>query len=188
MEGGWATQYGMHMSSPGCYSTSSLTCSLSVAKKGIAPTPPKKARKPTSAEGTDHATWPDVWKTGFDNLYNLAQSGNIYGLVALFLAVTLAILAYRLPAESLLSLVGFFVDEHNYLLFLLSGLLVLSLFANWLQWRTYIPQIKELADQRKQTMKGLASGELSPLSDVSTSNFDLESGQTSSPLTQEPSK
>lgn len=178
------------MPSPSCYGTSSLIRSLSVAKKGIASTSPKNSRKSTSGEGADHATWPDVWKTGLDNLYNLAQSGNIYGLVALFLAVTLAVLAYRLPAESLLSLVGFIVDEHNYILFLLSGLLLLSLFANWLQWKIYIPQIKELADQRKQAMQGLASGELSPLSAISTStsSFDLESGQTSNPLTQEPSK
>lgn len=152
--------------------------SNSVAKKKQPSSPKQAATQPQSSNNKDHATWPDVWKTAFDNLYSLSQSGSIYGLVALFLVLPLPILSYRLPPESLLKLTSFLLDEHTYILYLLLALLLLSLFANYLQWRTYVPQIKEIARQRTDLMSGIQSGELTPLKEVPSSNLDLESGLT----------
>jgi hypothetical protein len=53
-----------------------------VAKKKQPSSPKQAATQPQSSNNKDHTTWPDVWKTAFDNLYSLSQSGNIYGLVA----------------------------------------------------------------------------------------------------------
>lgn len=157
--------------------------SNSVARKKQPSSSKQSAPHPRSSENKDHATWPDVWKTGFDNLYSLAQSGNIYGLVALFLVLPLPILSWRLPPESLLKLTTFLLDEHTYILYLLLALLLLSLFANYLQWRTYVPQIKEIAQQRTDLMLGIEKGELKPLKEVPSSKLDLESGQ---PLVSDP--
>jgi hypothetical protein len=147
--------------------------------------PPQPQSSNINSNSKDHATWPDVWKTGFDNLYSLAQSGNIYGLAVLFLVLPLPILSYRLPPESLLKLTTFFLDEHTYILYLLLALLLLSLFANYLQWRTYVPQIKEIAQQRTDLMLGIQQGELTPLKEVPSSKLDLESGQPLVPDSKE---
>jgi hypothetical protein len=157
--------------------------SNAVARKRQPSSSKQSAPQPLPNNDKDHASWPDVWKTGFDNLYSLAQSGNIYGIVALFLVLPLPILSYRLPSESLLKLTMFLLDEHNYILYLLLALLFLSLFANYLQWRTYVPQIKEIAQQRTDVIRGIQSGELTSLKDVQSSKLDLESGQ---PLISDP--
>ena len=169
---------------PECYRMAKPKLPLDVAPKKK-PNTRKAAEAPPTTANNDHATWPDAWKALFDNLYSLAQTGKIYGLVALFLAATIAILAYRLPPESLLKLVTFLVDEHNYILYLLAALLLLSSFANVLQWRIYMPKINELAQQKKDLMLGLSNGELSPLKAVQSSSLDLETGQTLKPETQD---
>lgn len=154
-----------------------------VARKKQTSSSKQPAHQSSSNNGGDHATWPDVWKAAFDNLYSLAQSGNVYGLAALFLVLPLPILSYRLPSESLLKLTTFLLDEHTYILYLLFALLLLSLFANYLQWRTYVPQIKEIAQQRTDLIRGIQNGDLTPLTEVPSSKLDLESGQ---PLTSDP--
>jgi hypothetical protein len=160
-----------------CFKLYKPNSRLDVAPKKK-PIPRKPDEAKPSSSSSDHATWPDVVKSGLDNLFSLAQSGNLYGLIALFLAVTIAILAYRLPQEGLLQLVGFAVDEHNYILYLLLALLFLSFSANVLQWRIYMPKINQLAQEKKDLMKGLSSGDLSPLKRVQSSDLDLETGQT----------
>lgn len=119
----------------------------------------------------------DVCVRIIDALYDLAQTGNLLGLIT-FGVITLGFyVTYRLPSETiggLLHSFGAFLTSEKYYLFPLLSALAVSVAANIIQDRVYRRHIKDLTDHRKYLVHGLKEGALKQLKIHTSSGFDIE--------------
>lgn len=122
-----------------------------------------KANKDKSKENTN---WKDVIIRIIDALYDLAQTGNIIGLILLAFIIWIFSITYKVSPEYIeKSLDGFgaFLREEKFYFIPMGLALVFSLITNAYQAVIYKAHIKELTEHRKLLVHGLESGELNHL-------------------------
>ncbi len=125
--------------------------------------------------------WADVAIRLIDALYDLAQTGNLIGLIVLGLVCWIFLITFRLPEESIevvLSGIGSFLVGERFYFFLLITALFVSVITNIVQANVYKAHIQDLTEHRKLLVHGLQSGELKPLKNHATSGFDVKTGAT----------
>jgi len=135
-----------------------------------------KSKSSNKKQGTNFA---DVVIRLIDAFYDLAQTGNLIGLILFGFITWVFFVTYKLPAtalEGFLSNIGNFLVSEGFYFFPLSFALSVSVFANFMQARVYRSHIQDLSEHRKQLVHGLKSGELTPLEDHHSSNFDIKNG------------
>ena len=141
-----------------------------------------KARNSTTAEMQSKG-WPDVAIRVIDAFYDLAQTGNLVGLIIVGILLWSLIIAVRIPEDSIGSVFSgfwqFLSNEKYYFVPLLSAL-VTSVIANIVQARVYRAHIQDLTEHRKLLVHGLETGELVKLKNHTTSGFDVVSGDMNS--------
>lgn len=122
----------------------------------------------------------DVCIRMIDALYDLAQTGNLVGLILFAVVLWVFFVTYKLPPEAIQRGFGFlgdFLSSERYYIFPLGGALSFSVFVNFYQARIYRSHINDLTDHRKVLVHGLDSGLLQPLRRHSTTSFDIESNE-----------
>lgn len=122
--------------------------------------------------------WADVVIRFIDALYDLAQTGNIFGLIAFAFVCWVFYITYKMPSEFLEGIfggVGIFLGSEKFYLFPLSMVLCISVITNVIQARVYKTHIHDLTEQRKYLVHGNQSGELRHLETHRSSRFDIKS-------------
>ncbi len=112
-----------------------------------------------------------------DALYDLAQTGNLIGLILFGFIVWVFYVTYKLSEtvlEGFLGNVGNFILSEGFYIWPLTSALVISLVANFLQAKVYRSHIQDLSEHRKILVHGLESGELKTLENHNSSNFDIK--------------
>jgi hypothetical protein len=136
--------------------------------------PKKKRPSQSSTNG-----W-DAFINVTNKFYNLANSGNIIGLVVLGALGLIGLFMHRMPEDQLgpiaHSLLAFFSFEKFYL-FPLVIVLGLSLIGNARQHRIYRKEIAHLAKEKKALILGIEQGELKILSKLASSKFDINKNE-----------
>lgn len=119
----------------------------------------------------------DVLIRLIDYMYDLAQTGNLVGLVLFGFVCWVFVITYKIPAEEvspLLREVGFFLSSEGFYFWPLSIALGVSLTANFVQSRVYKKHIQILTEHRKNLVHGLDSSKLGHLGNHNSSSFDIE--------------
>jgi len=123
--------------------------------------------------------WADVAIRLIDVMYDLAQTGNLVGLIIIGFLAWVLIVTLKLPETSIESFFGdtgrFLISERFYL-FPLASALAVSVITNFIQEKVYKAHIQELTEHRSLLVHGLETGELKPLKKHRTSGFDVQSG------------
>ncbi|PCJ87986.1 MAG: hypothetical protein COA54_04275 [Thiotrichaceae bacterium] len=139
-------------------------------KKRTGRTAPKKKKE----QGTNFA---DVVIRLTDALYDLAQTGNLIGLILFGFIVWVFYVTYKLPPEvvaGFLGNIGSFIASESFYWIPLSSALAVSVFANFIQAKVYRSHIQDLSEHRKYLVHGLESGDLKPLGKHHSSDFDVK--------------
>lgn len=146
-----------------------------------------KKSKANRRKGTSRSKQQAKGKTNFadilirliDAMYDLAQTGNLIGLILFGIICWVFYVTYKLPTDALQGFLGgigeFIVSESFYLIPLLS-VLTISVITNYIQAKVYRQHIQDLTDHRKVLIHGLERGELKKLSIHHTSGFDIKNG------------
>jgi hypothetical protein len=135
---------------------------------------PKKAQPKQEVESPPGGT--NGWDFGIHvaNLfYRLANARNFVGLAILAFIGWVYLITYRLEPSSLEKLILEFVRSDYYYLWPLTTALAISLWGNYIQWRSYERHIRTHVETRKELMHGLQTGTLKPLKNHNTSGKDV---------------
>lgn len=101
-----------------------------------------------------------------DALYDLTQTGNLFGVILLDVMGWVLLATYKVPDNDIAGLLvrggRFLADERFYLVPLLLAL-AFSVATNVIQSRVYRSHIKELKEHRKRLVHGREIGKLEPL-------------------------
>ncbi len=139
----------------------------------------KTTESPPKKEDTSKKTWADVGYRIVDALYDLTQSGNLFGVVILTSALVFIIQSARMPPESIPGIwtdfLRFFSSEFYYIV-PLSLVAVASIIINIIQYKFYTAHINDLAEHRRILVHGKETGELEELQIHTTSGFDVKKG------------
>jgi hypothetical protein len=114
-----------------------------------------------------------------DALYDLAQTGNLIGLIIFGFIGWGFLVTYKLPPEILgefLGRIGEFLTSEKFYFFPLLSALATSVFTNVMQARVYKSHIHDLTEHRKNLVHGFQSGELKTLKNHTSSGFDVRTG------------
>ncbi|MCB2262791.1 MAG: hypothetical protein LGR52_07625 [Candidatus Thiosymbion ectosymbiont of Robbea hypermnestra] len=133
------------------------------------------AKAGASEKGTGFA---DVIIRLIDALYDLAQTGNLIGLIIFGFVCWVFYVTYKLPPESLdgmLGGIGGFLISEKFCFLPLASVLIASLIANVVQAKVYKSHIHDLAEHRKFLVHGMETGALKPLMIHRSSGFDIRS-------------
>ena len=136
-----------------------------------------ESKKQGTQSAKQETNWADVAIRLIDALYDLAQTGNLIGLVLFGIICWIFLISYRLPEDSLpglLSGIGSFIASESFYILPLSSVLVISVIANFVQAKVYKSHIQDLTDHRKLLVHGLKNGKLKHLEKHHTSNFNIE--------------
>lgn len=139
-----------------------------------------KSSKPKPNEGKSaerRTNWADVACRLIDALHDLAQTGNLLGLIIVGALLIIITSVFRMPSESLPPIYSKVIDfliGGDFYFFPLSVLAGFSIIVNVVQYRVYASHIKTLTDHRSVLVHGLESGTLKPLDNHSTSGFDIQ--------------
>lgn len=110
-------------------------------------------------------------------MYDLAQTGNLIGLILFGFIVWVFYVTYKLPPtvlEGFLGSIGNFLVSESFYWLPLTSALTISVFANFIQAKVYRSHIQDLSEHRKYLVHGLESGELKPLEKHHSSDFDIK--------------
>lgn len=126
----------------------------------------------------EHSTngW-DVCIKGLDVGYNLANSGNVIGLLLLGFMIIVGIVSWRLTPEQLNGHVSFifaFLAHEKYFFIPLVSLNVFLVYVIRFQNRIHKAEIKRLTKERQELMHGRQNGTLRVIPEHQSSNFDLD--------------
>ncbi|WP_316368082.1 hypothetical protein [Candidatus Thiodiazotropha sp. CDECU1] len=119
--------------------------------------------------------WADVAIRFIDALYDLAQTGNLVGLVLFGVVCWIFYITYKLPAESVEGLlygIGNFLASESFYIVPFTAVIAYCGYTNLIQKRVYRTHIKDLAEHRQLLIHGLESGELSHLETHHSSEND----------------
>lgn len=134
------------------------------------------SRKKAKGEARHPTGW-DVLIRLIDAIYDLAQTGNLIGLVVLGAVGWVLLATYKVPdseMSGLLLQVAQFLGREKFYLFPLLALLAVSIATNAIQASVYRRHIKDLTEHRQRLVHGRETGELQPLEHHRSSNFDIE--------------
>ncbi len=118
-----------------------------------------------------------------DALYDLAQTGNLIGLIIIAFVCWIFYVTYKLPPESLegvLGGIGIFLVSEKFYFFPLGSALIVSVITNVVQARVYRSHVHDLTEHRKYLIHGIKSGELKPLETHRSAGFDVKSNAVKS--------
>lgn len=134
----------------------------------------KKAQKKTEkAQGGPHPTNIYDAMIAFSNhLYNLANTGNVVGLLILAALIVVAMLAWRIPGDQIPEVIKLLLN-YSHVAFPM-GALAISILGNWLQWKVYNRHIRNMTEERDYLIHGLESGDLVKLNSHSSSGIDIK--------------
>lgn len=133
----------------------------------------KTQKKAESTQGGSHPTnIYDAIIAGSNHLYNLANTGNVVGLLILAVLIVVSILAWRIPEDQIPEVIKLLLD-YSHIAFPL-GALGLSILGNWLQWKVYNRHIRNMTEERDYLIHGLESGDLVKLNNHSSSGIDIK--------------
>ena len=139
----------------------------------------RRVRKAPQKQKKQGTNFYDVAIRFIDALYDLAQTGNLIGLILFGFIVWTFYVTSKVSSTALEGFLGgignFIVSESFYLLPLTSALIV-SVFANFIQARVYRSHIQDLSEHRKNLVHGLNSGDLKTLEEHHSSDFDIKNG------------
>lgn len=113
-----------------------------------------------------------------DALYNLANSGNIIGLMLFGVIVLTFFIIHKLSPDQLnghLLFMSNILRHEKYYIFPLSTALAFSIVVICVQHRILKKEISRLTEERSQLMHGILSGKLKPIENHQSSEFDLNS-------------
>lgn len=136
----------------------------------------RNARKKADI-ATRETNFADVAIRFIDALYDLAQTGNLIGLVVIGVVCWIFLVTYKLPPESIdkiLGNIGLFLTTEKFYFFPLSLTITISLSANFIQAKVYRQHIKYLTEHRKKLVHGLDDGDLKVLTTHHTTDFNIE--------------
>lgn len=121
----------------------------------------------------------DVLIRLIDALYELANSGNIIGLILFTFFTWIFTVTIRLPENDLVNFMGgmgsFFAHEKFYLLVMFI-LLMLCTLLKFKQDRIYKAEIQRLVEIRSKLMHGLKDDKLFAMKAHTSTGFDLMDG------------
>ena len=150
--------------------------------------PQRKSKEPIIGKDQQSKGWADVVIRLIDALHDLAQTGNLIGLIVFGFVVWVFLVTYRIPPDSIGGFFGgfgnFLADEKFYL-FPLGAALVVSVITNIVQAIVYKEHIHDLTEHRKHLIHGLQTGKLKPLETHRTSGFDVKSNSVKNGLGEE---
>lgn len=136
----------------------------------------RKRKSTTSKRRSPSRNWADVAYHAVDSLYNLANTGNLIGVLLFGIVILTWILTYRMPEADLIVLVSglgsFFLGEKFYTVPLLM-LLAFCIFLKIRMNKVYKNEIQRLTDVRKELIHGFQSGTLVPLENHTTSDYNI---------------
>ena len=124
------------------------------------------------------ATWSDVAIRLIDAFYDLAQTGNLLGLIVVGILLWCLIIAVRIPEDTIgdaLAEFWSFLSSEKYYLTPLLFALIASIVTNIVQAKVYKAHIRDLTEHRKFLVHGLETGKLNKLKKHTTSGFDVVS-------------
>jgi hypothetical protein len=137
-----------------------------VGKKKTQPTAPSQQQP-----GRRETNMSDVLINLTNRTYDIVNSGNIIGV----LAVMLLFIIWKLPAQDInthvTTLLNFFTNERYYF-FPMGGVLSFSVYINFYQKKTHREEIKRHVELRRALIHGRESGELHELPDHVSSKYD----------------
>lgn len=136
--------------------------------------PTKSTKRETQKEHPTNVF--DVFIHALDIAYGLISSGNIIGLIVLFVLGLAFFVVYKLPAEYINShLINLFLllSNEKYYFIPLSGALLFSVTINIIQKKIYKNEVKRLTDNRSELIHGKEKGEMNQLKKHISSDFDI---------------
>lgn len=133
---------------------------------------PTSKKKPAATAKKPQTNFNDVLVKLIDSVYNLVNSGNIVGVILLYFCVQVFYITQKLSEEALDKYLGKLFSVDYFYLYPLSGALLISLGANYLQAKVYRRHIEVLVQTRKELIHGLQSRDLTTLSRHESSGID----------------
>ncbi|MES9903180.1 MAG: hypothetical protein ABW168_10970 [Sedimenticola sp.] len=137
----------------------------------------KRPKRKSGARGKEGTNFADVVIRLIDAMYDLAQTGNIIGLIIFAIIAWAFYVTYKVPVGELqgaLGGVGGFLASERFYIFPLTSVLAVSLITNVIQEKVYRRHIQDLTDHRRALVHGYEHGKLKSLDVHHTSDFDTE--------------
>lgn len=141
-----------------------------------------KSKSAASSGASERKGAADVAIRLIDAMYDLAQTGNLIGLITFALVCWIFYITFKLPVESLETIfgsIGVFLASERFYFFPLISLSVISIITNIVQARIYKSHIQDLTEQRRILVHGLQEGTLKQLKQHNTSGYDVKTGSVS---------
>ncbi len=136
----------------------------------------KKEAKRSRGDADKETNIHDVLIKIIDTVYSLLNSGNIIGVILLFIFAEIFYVTYKLPPESVDGYVGMLfalLRNDGFYAIPLTVALVFSAITNVIQAKVYREHIHTLAEFRKTIVYGLEAKELKTLDTHRTSGIDI---------------
>ena len=137
---------------------------------------PRKKSKQTSnkQEETKSTNGYDVLIHLINAFYNLANTGNVVGIIFLGVTMVAGIVAWKLPPENVPEVVQMILELRHTYVGPLGAALAISIFANFYQRKVYHMHIETLLQNRDELIYGTQRGQYTQLTDHRTSGINVE--------------
>jgi len=124
------------------------------------------------AKNNSKTNFNDVLVKLIDAVYNLVNTGNIVGVLLLYVCVQAFYISQKVSQNVIDDFVmSLLAIDYFYMLPLMLALLV-SMFANYFQHKTYKERIADLITIRHELIHGLSAGDLENIKKHSTSGVE----------------